>query len=74
VDLLDVGRDAGCVGGALEEGRLDAGALDALLDVVDEDLRDRVLVAVHKRLREVVVGVDAGGEDDVEAGLVGDAL
>ena len=45
-----------------------------VLDVVDEDLRDLVLGAVHERLREVVVGVHAGGEDHVEAGLVGHAL
>ena len=44
------------------------------LDVVDEDLRDLVLGAVQERLREVVVGVDAGGEDHLEPALVGHAL
>ena len=74
MDLLHVRVDPRLVRGALDEGRLDPGALDAVLDLVDEDLRDLVLVAVEKRLRQVLVGVDAGGEHDLEAALVGDAL
>ena len=42
--------------------------------VVDEHLRDLVLAAVHERLWQVVVGVDAGGEDHLQPGLVRDAL
>ena len=49
VDLLDVLGDARLVGGALEEAGLDVGALDALLDVVHEQLGDRVGVAVPKK-------------------------
>ena len=45
-----------------------------MLDLVDEDLGELVLVAVEEYLRQVVVGVDAGGQDDVEAALVGHAL
>ena len=74
VHLLDVGRDARLVGGALDEGRLDPGALDSVLDLVDEDRRDAVLVAVEQNLREMVVGVDARREHNVEPALVGHAL
>ena len=68
------GSDARGIGGAFEEGGLDAGALDAVLELVEEDRGDAVLVAVEEELREVVVGVDAGGEHDVEAALVGHPL
>ena len=40
--------DAGLVGGALDERRLDLGALDPLLDVVDEQFGHEVRVAVEK--------------------------
>ena len=60
VDLLDVLGHPGLVGGALDERRLDLGALDALFDVVDEQVGDRVRVAGGEVRREVVVGVDAG--------------
>ena len=53
---------------------LDAGALDPVLDLVDEDGRHGVLVAVEEELREVVVGVDAGGEHDLQPALVRHAL
>ena len=42
--LLDVGRDARGVRGALDQGRLDPGSLDAVLDLVDEDVGKTVLV------------------------------
>jgi len=42
--------DAGLVGRALDEPRLDVGALDALLDVVDEQVGHEVLVAVDQEL------------------------
>ena len=74
MDLLDVRGHARLVGRALDEGRLDAGSLDPVLDLVDEDRRHRVLVAAQEELREVVVGVDAGGENDLEPALVGHAL
>jgi hypothetical protein len=38
---------------------------------VDKDGRQRVLVAVEQRLREVVVGVDAGGQHHVETAPLG---
>ena len=60
------GCHAGLVAGALDERRLDLGALDALLDVVHEQLGDLVLAAVHQELRQVVVGVDAGAGHDLE--------
>ena len=41
---------------------------------MDEDLRDLVLAAVQERLRQVVVGVDAGGEDHLQPALVGHPL
>ncbi len=72
---LDAGRDTGFVGGALEDCRLDTRARDAVGDVADEhvghDLRAveqgarPAEVEVH---RHVVVGVDAGGDDDVDVG------
>src|SRR5262245_36747764 len=71
MDLLDVRSDARLVRRALDEGGRDARALDALLDVADEDLGELVLRADRERLRQVVVGVDTGREDDVQAALVG---
>ena len=41
---------------------------------MDEEIRDGVLVAVHQDLGQVLVGVDAGREDDLDAGLVRDPL
>ena len=58
----------------IHQSGLDARALDALLDVVDEDLRELVFVAVHQRLGQVLVGVDARCEHDVETALVGHPL
>ena len=74
VDLLDALVDARLVGGALDERRLDVGSLDALLDVVDEQVRDVVLRAVEQELRQVVVGVDARARDDLQPGLVREPL
>ena len=71
--LLDVLGDSRLVGGALDERRLDLGSLDALLDVVDEDLGDLVRVARDEERRQVVVGVDAGAGDDSEAGCLRDS-
>ena len=59
----------GLVGGALEERGLDLGPLDPLLDVGDEQVGDRVGVAADEERRQVVVGVDPGAGDDLEAGL-----
>ena len=77
---LDPWRHAGFVGGALEDRRLDAGVGDAVLDVADEHLDHGLgstewcagpeVVEVH---RHVVVGVQAGGDDDVQLGGRGDA-
>ena len=74
VDLLDVLVHARLVGGALDEGGLDVGPLDPLLDVGDEELGDLVGIAVHEELGQVVVGVDPGAGDDLKAGLLGDPL
>ena len=74
MDLLDVLGDPGLVRGALEERGLDVRALDALLDVVNEQVGDLVGVARDERDRQVVVGVDAGAGDDLDAGLLRDAL
>jgi hypothetical protein len=74
VDLLDRRGHARCVGSTLDERGLDARALDAVLDLVDEDCGDRVLIAVEQDLREVVVRVDAGGQNHVETALVGHPL
>ncbi|CKV82424.1 Uncharacterised protein [Mycobacterium tuberculosis] len=72
---LDTRGEAGFVGGALEDSRLDAGVGDAVLDVADEhvghDLRAVQLCArpeVVEVERDVVVGVKAGGHDDVQLG------
>ena len=76
---LDARRDARFVGGALEDRGLDAGVGDAVLDVADEHVDHGLraaergagpaVVEVH---RHVVVGVEAGGDDDVELGRRGD--
>jgi hypothetical protein len=73
VYLLDVGRDPRLVGCALQERGLDLGALDSLLDVVDEQVGHRVLVAEEEILGQVVVRVDAGAGDDLQPGLLRDA-
>ena len=73
VDLLDVLGDARLVGGALDEGGLDLGALDPFSMSCDEELGDRVRVAVDEELGQVVVGVDAGARHDLQAGLLGDS-
>jgi len=71
VHLLDVRRDPGLVGGALQERGLDVRSLNPLLDVVDEEVRHCVLVAEHEVGRQVVVRVDARAGHDLEAGLLG---
>ncbi len=48
--FLHVLGDARLVGGDLEKRRLDLGALDAALDVVDEDLGDLIGVARDEEL------------------------
>ena len=72
---LDARGDAGFVGGALEDCRLDAGVGDTVLDVADEHvghgLRAAELVRRGPgsgRNRHVVVGVQPGGDDDVQLG------
>jgi hypothetical protein len=72
VDLLDVLVHARLIGRALDEGRLDLGPLDPLLDVVHEEVCDLVRVAVEEELGQVVVRVDPGARDHLEAGLLGD--
>jgi hypothetical protein len=72
VDLLDVLGDSRLVGGALDERGLDLGALDAALDVGDEEIGNRVGVAGLEEDRQVVVGVDARAGDDLEARPLGD--
>ncbi len=66
---------------ALEERGPDAGAGDALGDVRGEQVRHRVAAvgaavrpAVAEVQRDVVVGVQAGGHDDVDAGAGGHPL
>jgi hypothetical protein len=44
MELLDVGHHAGRVAGRLQKCGLDLGPLDALFNVVDEDLGDGVLM------------------------------
>jgi hypothetical protein len=72
VDLLDVLRDPGRIGSALQEGGPDFGALDAALDVSDEEVRHLIDAAVLEVVREVVVAVDAGAGGDLDTGLLRD--
>jgi len=72
---LDTRGDAGFVGRALKDRRLDAGAGDAFLDVPNEQLRHRLGAVKHGARpgevevhRHVVVGVHPGGNDNVELG------
>ena len=50
-DALDAGREPGLVGGALEDARAHAGAGDAVLDVVEEELVQHVHAAGAERAR-----------------------
>ena len=70
MELLDVRGQARLVGGALDEGGLDVRALDALLDVRDEEVGELVLAAARERVRQPLVGVDARREHDVEPALL----
>ena len=78
-DSFHAGRKAGFVGTALQDSRFDAGIGDALLDIVDEHVGDQFGAAEDgtgaaegEVMRQVAVGVDSGGDDDVELGLRGD--
>ena len=73
VHLLDVLGDAGLVRGAFQERGLDPGSLDALLDVVDEEVGHRARVAGDEEHRQVVVRVDAGARDDLKPRFLGDS-
>ena len=60
---------------------LTCGVGDALLDIADEHVGDELGsaedgagAAIGEVVREVAIGVDAGGDDDVQAGLVRDPL
>jgi hypothetical protein len=70
VDLLDVVVDPGLVGRDLDEPRARLGPLDALLDVVHEQVGHEVGVARLEVDRQVVVGVDARAGDDLQTGLL----
>jgi hypothetical protein len=78
--LLDAGGHARLVGGALEDAGPDAGLADALLDVAHEPVGHELDAAAGEEAAEVhvqgdvVVGVDAGGDDDLHAGLLRDPL
>ena len=74
VDLLDVLVHSGLVGRAFDERRLDVGSLDPILDVVHEEIGDLVGISIQEELRQVVVGVDPGARDHLQAALLGDAL
>ena len=53
---------------ALEERGLHTGVIDALADLPDEQLRDRLLAAVREEVREFEERVHAGRDDDVDVG------
>src|SRR5204862_5275283 len=64
-DVLDHRRDAGGVGGALDDGGLDTAGADALRDVADEQRGHRVdAVRAEVALRHPP---DPGGDDHVHA-------
>ena len=78
---FDAGREARLVGCALEDGGLHAGATDTFDDVLDEEAGHHLVAAQHgagtpkvEVLRDVVVGVDAGGDDDVHVDPFGHLL
>ncbi len=78
---LDSFSDSGLVGGAFEHSGLHSGSGDALLDVqdkhVDHHLRsfeDCARSAQVKIQRNIVVGIDAGGHDNVDGRPFGDLL
>jgi hypothetical protein len=73
VHLLDVLVDAGLVRSALDEGGLDLALLDPLLDVLHEEVGYLVGIPVEEELGQVVIGVDPGARDHLQAGLLGDA-
>ena len=80
-DALDTGREPRLVGGALEDPGADAGPGDSLLDVVEEELVEHVHTRRTERgasvvevVRKLAVGVETGGDHDVEVDLGGDLL
>ena len=69
------GSEPRSVGGALEDSGADPGITDALADLADEEVDHRLLAAEHRARtpevevhRDLVVGVDARGHDDVDLG------
>ena len=73
-DPRDVADDAVLLDGALEERRPDAGVVDSLADLADEQLGDRLGAAVVEEVRQLEERVDAGSDDDVQVDLGVDAL
>ena len=80
-DALDSGGEPGLVGGALQDAGPHPRTGDAVLDVVEEELVQHVHTrgterrpAVVEVVGELVVGVEAGGDHDVEVDLRGHLL
>ncbi len=80
-DAFDIGRHAGAVRRRLDDTRLHPTARDALGDVTDEHVGEDVLdlaidlarrMPVQEEEGEVVVGIDAGGHNQVDIDLVVD--
>jgi hypothetical protein len=65
-DPRDVAGHPVALHGALEERGLDAGVIDALADLADEQLRDRFDPAVGEEVRQLEERVDPGRDDDVQ--------
>src|SRR6185503_8759641 len=65
-DSRDVADDAVFLDGALDERRPDAGVVDSLLELADEQSGDRLGAAVMEEVRELEECIDTGGDDDVE--------
>jgi hypothetical protein len=59
---------------ALQESGLDAGVVDPLADLPDEELGDRLDTAVAEEVRQLEKRVDTGCDDDVEVDLGVDPL
>src|SRR5215510_2201994 len=75
-NTFDTGGDALQIGGAFQHSGFDASVGDSFLDIFDEHVYHRLITAengtrplIVKVKRNIVVGIDAGGDNDVEIGL-----
>jgi hypothetical protein len=67
-DARDVADDAVALDRAFQKRRLDAGVVDALGDLADEQRRDCAGGPIREESGELEKRIDAGGDDDLQPG------